>query len=90
MLGQIIQVLLFFLQLIFHGHLIQLFNDGILDIKINVLNTDFRNYFRFAKRVYIPLPGVKERAAMFKIQFSAQTHHEIKDQDWMQFAEQCE
>ena len=48
------------------------------------------NYFRFEKRIYIPLPGVNERAAMFKTHLGVNTFHTIKDHEWMQLAEKAE
>lgn len=48
------------------------------------------NYFRFEKRIYIPLPGVNERAAMFKTNLGSNTHHTIKDHEWMQLAQKAE
>ena len=46
--------------------------------------------YRFEKRIYIALPGVNERAAMFKTHLGASTYHEIKDQDWMVLAQRSE
>ena len=44
----------------------------------------------FEKRIYIPLPGVNERAAMFKVHLGATTLHTIQDQEWMQLAQRAE
>ncbi|UJR33321.1 hypothetical protein I4U23_020771 [Adineta vaga] len=45
---------------------------------------------RFEKRIYIPLPGVNERAAMFKTHLGTNTYHTIKDNEWMQLAQRAE
>ncbi|CAF2713175.1 unnamed protein product [Rotaria sp. Silwood2] len=45
---------------------------------------------RFEKRIYIPLPGVNERAAMFKTHMGVNTCHTIKDNEWMQLAQRSE
>jgi len=45
---------------------------------------------RFEKRIYIPLPGVNERAAMFKMQLGTTTYHTIKENEWMQLAHKSE
>lgn len=47
-------------------------------------------YFRFEKRIYIPLPGVNERAAMFKTHLGGNTYHTIKEPEWMQLAQKAE
>ncbi|CAF5180503.1 unnamed protein product, partial [Rotaria magnacalcarata] len=41
---------------------------------------------RFEKRIYIPLPGVNERAAMFKTHLGTSSYHTIKEREWMQLA----
>ena len=46
--------------------------------------------FRFEKRIYIPLPGVNERAAMFKTHLGTSTLHTIKENEWMLLAEKSE
>ncbi|CAF4538582.1 unnamed protein product [Rotaria sp. Silwood2] len=45
---------------------------------------------RFEKRIYIPLPEVNERAAMFKTHLGTSTYHTIKDHEWMQLAQRAE
>ncbi|CAF0817610.1 unnamed protein product [Adineta ricciae] len=45
---------------------------------------------RFEKRIYIPLPGVNERAAMFKTHLGVNTYHTIKEHEWMQLAQRAE
>jgi len=45
---------------------------------------------RFEKRIYIPLPGVNERAAMFKTHLGINTFHTIKDNEWMQLGQKSE
>lgn len=45
---------------------------------------------RFEKRIYIPLPGVNERAAMFKTHLGVNTFHTIKEHEWMQLAQKAE
>ncbi|CAM4776536.1 unnamed protein product [Rotaria magnacalcarata] len=45
---------------------------------------------RFEKRIYIPLPGVNERAAMFKTHLGTNTFHMIKEHEWMQLAQKSE
>jgi vacuolar protein-sorting-associated protein 4 len=44
----------------------------------------------FEKRIYIPLPGVNERAAMFKIHLGTTTNHTVRDNEWMQLAQRSE
>ena len=46
--------------------------------------------FSFEKRIYIPLPGVNERAVMFKTHLGTNTFHTIKENEWMEFAEKSE
>ncbi|CAM4895388.1 unnamed protein product [Rotaria socialis] len=41
---------------------------------------------RFEKRIYIPLPGVNERAAMFKTHLGTSSYHTIKEHEWLQLA----
>jgi SpoVK/Ycf46/Vps4 family AAA+-type ATPase len=41
------------------------------------------------KRIYIPLPEVNERAAMFKTHLGTDTHHTIKENEWMQLAQKA-
>lgn len=45
---------------------------------------------RFEKRIYIPLPGINERAAMFKTHLGTNTFHTIKENEWMQLAQKAE
>ena len=45
---------------------------------------------RFEKRIYIPLPGVNERGAMFKTHLGTTTFHTVKDNEWMQLAQRAE
>ncbi|CAF3182809.1 unnamed protein product, partial [Rotaria socialis] len=45
---------------------------------------------RFEKRIYIPLPGVNQRAAMFKTHVGTNTFHMIKEHEWMQLAQKSE
>ncbi|CAF3543956.1 unnamed protein product [Rotaria socialis] len=45
---------------------------------------------RFEKRIYIPLPGVNERAAMFKTHLGTNTFHMIREHEWMQLAQKSE
>ncbi|CAF0776148.1 unnamed protein product [Rotaria sp. Silwood1] len=45
---------------------------------------------RFEKRIYISLPGVNERADMFKTHLGIETLHTIKDHEWMQLAQKAE
>jgi len=47
-------------------------------------------FYSFEKRIYIPLPGVNERAAMFKIHLGTNTFHTIKENEWMQLAQRSE
>ena len=47
-------------------------------------------FFRFKKGIYIPLPGVNERAAMFKTHLGVNTYHTIKKHEWMELAEKSE
>jgi len=51
---------------------------------------DLDRHFRFEKRIYIPLPGVTERAGMFKTHLGMDTHHTIEDHEWMQLAQKAE
>lgn len=44
----------------------------------------------FEKRIYIPLPGVEERAGMFKTHLGVNAFHSIQDNQWMQLAELAE
>ena len=46
--------------------------------------------FSFEKRIYISLPGVNERAAMFKTHLGTNTFHTIKENEWMELAEKSE
>jgi hypothetical protein len=87
-LEQIIQVCLFLLQRTFLGHWIQLFDDGIFYIENFSFETSIS--FSFEKRIYIPLPGVNERAAMFKIHLGTTTNHTVRDNEWMQLAQRSE
>ncbi|CAF0870591.1 unnamed protein product [Adineta steineri] len=52
------------------------------------LDTGIRR--RLEKRIYIPLPGVNERAAMFKTHLGINTYHTINDHEWMELAEKAE
>ncbi|CAF2062347.1 unnamed protein product [Rotaria magnacalcarata] len=45
---------------------------------------------RFEQRIYIPLPGMNERAAMFKTHLGTNTFHTIKEHEWMQLAQNSE
>ncbi|CAF3443097.1 unnamed protein product [Rotaria socialis] len=45
---------------------------------------------RFEKRIYIPLPGVNERAAMFKTHLGTNTFHTVKEHEWMELAQKSE
>ncbi|CAM4866752.1 unnamed protein product [Rotaria socialis] len=45
---------------------------------------------RFEKSIYIPLPGVNQRAAMFKTHVGTNTFHMIKEHEWMQLAQKSE
>ena len=46
--------------------------------------------FSFEQRVYVPLPGVEERASMFKTHLGTTSFHTIKDDEWMKLAEGAE
>jgi len=67
-------------------------NSGVLVLAATnipwVLDTAIRR--RFEKRIYIPLPGVNERSAMFKTHLGTSTLHTIKDHEWMQLAQKSE
>ncbi len=88
MLEPTIQGCLFLLRQTFPGRWIQLFDDGIFHIKNFLLQNLY--FFSFEKRIYIPLPGVNERAAMFKTHLGANTYHTVKDNEWMQLAQKAE
>jgi SpoVK/Ycf46/Vps4 family AAA+-type ATPase len=47
-------------------------------------------FYSFEKRIYIPLPGVNERAAMFKAHLGTSTYHTIQEKEWMQLAQRAE
>ncbi|CAF1359272.1 unnamed protein product [Rotaria sordida] len=47
-------------------------------------------YFRFEKRIHIPLPDLKERALMFKIHLGTDTFHTIQEDQWIQLARRTE
>ncbi len=38
--------------------------------------------------MYIPLPGLNERAAMFKMHFDTNTNHTTNEDEWMQLAQE--
>jgi len=67
-------------------------NSGVLVLAATnipwTLDTAIRR--RFEKRIYIPLPGVNERATMFKTHLGSDTFHTIKDNEWMQLGKQAE
>ncbi|CAF2590716.1 unnamed protein product [Rotaria sp. Silwood2] len=67
-------------------------NSGVLVLAATnipwALDTAIRR--RFEKRIYIPLPEVNERAAMFKTHLGNSTYHTIKDHEWMQLAQRAE
>ncbi|CAF4353776.1 unnamed protein product [Rotaria sp. Silwood2] len=67
-------------------------NSGVLVLAATnipwALDTAIRR--RFEKRIYIPLPGVNERADMFKTHLGINTYHKIKDHEWMQLAKKAE
>ncbi|CAF2994986.1 unnamed protein product [Rotaria sp. Silwood2] len=44
----------------------------------------------FEKRIYISLPDVNERAALFKIHVGTNTYHTIQEHEWMQLAQKTE
>ncbi|CAF4927583.1 unnamed protein product [Rotaria sp. Silwood1] len=44
---------------------------------------------RFEKRIYIPLPDVKERAAMFKYHLGTDIPYEIQDHEWMELGQKA-
>ncbi|CAF0897801.1 unnamed protein product, partial [Rotaria sordida] len=44
---------------------------------------------RFEKRIYIPLPGVKERAVMFKAHLGTDIPYEIQDHEWMELGQKA-
>jgi vacuolar protein-sorting-associated protein 4 len=47
-------------------------------------------FFRFEKRIYIPLPEVNERQSMFRLHLGTTTLHTIKEHEWMQLAQKSE
>ncbi|CAF0812690.1 unnamed protein product [Adineta steineri] len=67
-------------------------NNGVLVLAAtNIpwsLDTAIRR--RFEKRIYIPLPGINERAAMFKTHLGTNTFHTVKDNEWMELAQRSE
>ncbi|CAF1109139.1 unnamed protein product [Rotaria sordida] len=67
-------------------------NSGVLVLAATnipwALDTAIRR--RFEKRVHIPLPGVNERAAMFKMHLGSNTYHTVRDNEWMQLAQKSE
>ncbi len=88
MLEQIIQVFLSLLQRTFLGHWIQLSDDGIFNIENFCLKKSL--FYSFEKRIYIPLPEINERAAMFKTHLGTSTFHTVKENEWMQLAKKSE
>jgi hypothetical protein len=87
-LEQTIQVYLFLLQPTSLGRWIQPSEDGNTHIE----HLSFEKYllYSFEKRIYIPLPGVNERKAMFKIHLGTETSHTVKENEWMQLAQKAE
>ncbi|CAF1328459.1 unnamed protein product [Rotaria sp. Silwood1] len=67
-------------------------NSGVLVLAATnipwTLDTAIRR--RFEKRIYISLPEVNERAAMFKTHLGASTYHTIKENEWMQLGQKSE
>ena len=73
----------------FLGRWTQLFVDGSRDDE-GFPGSRNSLFYRFEKRIYIPLPGVNERAAMFKTHLGANTYHTIRENEWMQLAQRSE
>ncbi|CAF1144934.1 unnamed protein product [Rotaria magnacalcarata] len=44
----------------------------------------------FDRRIYMPLPDVNERVAMFKTHLGFSNYHSMRDHEWMQLAQKAE
>lgn len=64
--------------------------DGIVLLAFPPRKSVSFDVFRFQRRVFVTLPESNERGGMFKLNLGADTHHTIKEHEWMQLAERAE
>ena len=73
----------------FLGRWTQLFVDGSRDDEGFSGSRDSL-FYRFEKRIYIPLPEVHERVGMFKVHLGAGANHTVREDEWMQLAQRAD